>query len=125
MTERPQDTSAEEPDGGNPHIRFRGGPGLGNRPGLLNKQREVPAARKIAAPQIARLTPEGLNAGPRIEVECVVGTAAESPAAMKSSNACWLFLFGPSSRREGTRAPAGQLSLLKLEIPSEVDFNSW
>ena len=37
MTQRPQDTSAEEPDGGNPHIRFRGGPGLGNQPGLLNK----------------------------------------------------------------------------------------
>jgi hypothetical protein len=37
MTKRPQDTSAEEPDGGNPHIRFRGGPRLGDRPGLLNK----------------------------------------------------------------------------------------
>jgi hypothetical protein len=36
MTKRPQDTSAEEPDGGNPHIRFRGGPRLGDRPGLLN-----------------------------------------------------------------------------------------
>jgi len=36
MTKRPQDTSAEEPDGGNPHIRFRRGPGLGNQPGLLN-----------------------------------------------------------------------------------------
>ena len=38
MTKRPQDTSAEEPDGGNPHIRFRGGPRLGDRPGLLNNQ---------------------------------------------------------------------------------------
>ena len=37
MSKRPQDTSAEEPDGGNPHIRFRGGPRLGDRPGLLNK----------------------------------------------------------------------------------------
>ena len=37
MTQRPQDTSAEEPDGGNPHIRFRGGPRLGDRPGLLNR----------------------------------------------------------------------------------------
>jgi hypothetical protein len=36
MNKRPQDTSAEEPDGGNPHIRFRGGPGRGNQPGLLN-----------------------------------------------------------------------------------------
>ena len=36
MSKRPQDTSAEEPDGGNPHIRFRGGPGRGNQPGLLN-----------------------------------------------------------------------------------------
>ena len=37
MNTQPQDTSAEEPDGGNPHIRFRGGPGRGNRPGLLNR----------------------------------------------------------------------------------------
>ena len=36
MTKRPQATSAEEPDGGNPHIRFRGGPRQGDRPGLLN-----------------------------------------------------------------------------------------
>ncbi len=39
MSKRPQDTSAEEPDGGNPHIRFRGGPRQGDRPGLLNKFR--------------------------------------------------------------------------------------
>jgi hypothetical protein len=38
MTTRPQDTSAEEPDGGNPHIRFRGGPRRGDRPGLLNNR---------------------------------------------------------------------------------------
>jgi hypothetical protein len=37
MSKRPQDTSAEEPDGGNPHIRFRGGLRLGDRPGLLNR----------------------------------------------------------------------------------------
>ena len=37
MNKRPQDTPAEEPDGGNPHIRFRGGPRLGDRPGLLNR----------------------------------------------------------------------------------------
>ncbi len=41
MSQRPQDTSAEEPDGGNPHIRFWGGPGLGNRPGLLNSSRAI------------------------------------------------------------------------------------
>jgi hypothetical protein len=39
MSKRPQDTSAEEPDGGNPHIRFRGGPRQGDRPGLLNNSR--------------------------------------------------------------------------------------
>ena len=37
MNTQPQDTSAEEPDGGNPHIRFRGGPRLGDWPGLLNR----------------------------------------------------------------------------------------
>lgn len=36
MSERPPDAPAEEPDGGNPHIRFRGGPRQGDRPGLLN-----------------------------------------------------------------------------------------
>ena len=41
MTRKPQDTSAEEPDGGNLHVRFRGGPGRGNRPGLLNNKQVV------------------------------------------------------------------------------------
>jgi hypothetical protein len=36
MTRDPRDTSAEEPDGGNLQVRFRRGPGSGNRPGLLN-----------------------------------------------------------------------------------------
>jgi hypothetical protein len=39
MRTRPQVTSAEEPDGGNPHIRFWRGLGLGNRPGLLDNSR--------------------------------------------------------------------------------------
>jgi hypothetical protein len=38
MTRTPQDTSAEEPDGGNLQVRFRRGPGRGNPPGLLNNQ---------------------------------------------------------------------------------------
>jgi len=37
MTQRPQDTSAEDPDGVNPHIRFREWPRQGDRPGLLHK----------------------------------------------------------------------------------------
>lgn len=47
MHKRPQDTPAEEPDGGNPHIRFRGGPGLVNRPRQLNSD-------KIHAQHLAR-----------------------------------------------------------------------
>ena len=43
MNKRPPDTSAEEPDGGNPHIRFRGGPRQGDRPGLLNNKSSLPA----------------------------------------------------------------------------------
>jgi hypothetical protein len=39
MTKDPRDTPAEEPDGGNPHVRFRRGPGLSDRPGLLNKRK--------------------------------------------------------------------------------------
>src|SRR5438552_19013297 len=41
MSKRPQETSAEEPDGGNPHIRFRGGPRQGDRPGLLNSNDQI------------------------------------------------------------------------------------
>lgn len=44
MSERPPDAPAEEPDGGNPHIRFRGGPRQGDRPGLLNMRRRFRAA---------------------------------------------------------------------------------
>ena len=47
MSKRPQDTSAEEPNGGNLHVRFRGGPELGNRLGLLNKR--SPSNSVIAA----------------------------------------------------------------------------
>ncbi|SRR6266404_1008833 len=43
MTKRPQDTSAEEPNGGNLHVRFRGGPELGNRLGLLNNTKFINA----------------------------------------------------------------------------------
>ena len=49
MSKRPQDTSAEEPDGGNPHIRFRGGPRLGDRPGLLNKLVKVALLVRLEA----------------------------------------------------------------------------
>ena len=51
MTQRPQDTSAEEPDGGNPHIRFRGGPELGNRLGLLNKVLCISKWAKAPSPE--------------------------------------------------------------------------
>src|ERR1700687_5788833 len=47
MARKPQDTSAEEPDGGNLHVRFRGGPGRGNRPGLLNKAIIFALARRL------------------------------------------------------------------------------
>jgi hypothetical protein len=42
MTRDPQDTSAAEPDGGNLQVRFQRGPGLGNRPGLLNNKCDWP-----------------------------------------------------------------------------------
>jgi len=52
MKQRPPDTSAEEPDGGNPHIRFWGGPGLGHRPGLLDNRGGYfdwrPSARELS-----------------------------------------------------------------------------
>jgi hypothetical protein len=47
MNTQPQDTSAEEPDGGNPHIRFRRGPRQGDRPGLLNN-RSLPETVRFA-----------------------------------------------------------------------------
>ena len=49
MTERPQDTSAEEPDGGTPHIRFRGGPGLLNSNGQRFTRYLIVAARSSGA----------------------------------------------------------------------------
>lgn len=49
MTERPQDTSAEEPDGGTPHIRFRGGPGLLNSNGQCFTTYHIAAARGSGA----------------------------------------------------------------------------
>src|SRR5437868_2897475 len=69
MSKRPQDTPAEEPDGGNPHIRFRGGPGLGDRPGLLNKLQIsrrgllVGAAAIACAGRVALAAVEGVAGG--------------------------------------------------------------
>src|SRR6266849_6303348 len=42
MMWNPSVTSAEEPDGGNLHVRIWGGPGLGNRPGLLDNSSARP-----------------------------------------------------------------------------------
>lgn len=39
MSRVPPDTSAEEPDGGNLQVRIWRGPGLGDRPRLLNSIR--------------------------------------------------------------------------------------
>jgi hypothetical protein len=58
MSKRPQDTSAEEPEGGNPHIRFRGGPRQGDRPGLLNI--EIKQLR-LAGPQPRVAQPHSLD----------------------------------------------------------------
>lgn len=50
MTKDPRDTPAEEPDGGNPHVRFRRGLGLSDRPGLLNSgTRMILAVALLAA----------------------------------------------------------------------------
>jgi hypothetical protein len=48
MARPSQDTSAEEPDGGNLHVRLRGGPGRGNQPGLLNSRNESAKTEFIA-----------------------------------------------------------------------------
>ena len=47
MTKVPQDTSAEEPDGGNLQVRLRGGRGSGDRPGLLNSLAESDCERIV------------------------------------------------------------------------------
>lgn len=49
MTRVPQDTSAEEPDGGNLQVRFRRGPGSGDRPGLLNNRKDLIALMAAVA----------------------------------------------------------------------------
>src|SRR5437879_4753651 len=54
MTRAPQDTSAEEPDGGNLQVRLRRGPGRGNRPGLLNNRTtHIPSRRRFLAASAA------------------------------------------------------------------------
>ena len=58
MTWVPQDTSAEEPDDGNLHVRFRGGPGQGDPPGLLNNTPAPTPPRTT----MNRSSPRGLTA---------------------------------------------------------------
>src|ERR1700676_1883294 len=59
MNTRPPDTSAEEPNGGNLHVRLRRGPGRGNRPGLLNKSHSALAVvgLSLAAATLAMAAP--------------------------------------------------------------------
>jgi hypothetical protein len=69
MSKRPQGTSAEEPDGGNPHIRFRGGPRRGNRPGLLNNMLCSPGGMTSAdAESVLTLFVDSLMRVARLEV---------------------------------------------------------
>jgi hypothetical protein len=76
MSKRPQDTSAEEPDGGNPHIRFRGGPRQGDRPGLLNTRNlfKLATVALVAASTVSLASLPPMCRSPRL-------TACISPAA--------------------------------------------
>ena len=67
MGRRPQDTTAEEPDGGNPHIRFRRGPERGNPPGLLNTKREH---RRFTAEQKLEILREADQPGVSVSEVC-------------------------------------------------------
>src|SRR5450631_4410541 len=67
MGRRPQDTTAEEPDGGNPHIRFRRGPERGNPPGLLNSKREY---RRFTADQKIEILREADQPGVTVSEVC-------------------------------------------------------
>jgi hypothetical protein len=71
MTRKPQDTSAEEPDGGNLHVRFRGGPGRGDRPGLLNKSWLIPLGCMgiLTVAQAQEATPPA-QAAPSVRQAC-------------------------------------------------------
>ncbi|MFI4891079.1 MAG: efflux transporter outer membrane subunit [Steroidobacterales bacterium] len=79
MSKRPQDTSAEEPDGGKPHIRLRGGPRLGDRPGLLNKR-----TRLIVAGLVAGLTACAAGPGYRTPKPDVPPAFASQASALAS-----------------------------------------
>ena len=62
MMRTPQDTSAEEPDGGNLQVRFRGRPGLGDRPRLLNRK------SRFSETQIAEILKEGESGLPAADL---------------------------------------------------------
>lgn len=61
MDKRPQDTSAEEPNGGNLHVRLRRGPGRGNRPGLLNSLSVLIVEKRDAIATLALNRPRTMN----------------------------------------------------------------
>jgi len=110
MTRDPRDTSAEEPDGGNLQVRFRGGPGSGNRPGLLNKSIRLAfilaAATAIACSDDGGTADQGL-----LEVAPDHGLDASGPDSAPASRSFRLastpvttkigsgtfFVFGPQN----------------------------
>ena len=105
MSRVPPDTSAEEPDGGNLQVRFRRGPGLGDRPRLLNKPFDIRAAlSSIGKLEISEST-----------------TAEEAGAAMKilaSFNQCMVGLVSFSGLTPWERHPDDELLHI---LEGEVD----
>jgi single-stranded DNA-binding protein len=121
MTTRPQDTSAEEPDGGNPHIRFRGGPRQGDRPGLLNNSFRLTAVGHLARNPELNIQETGTFAR-----FCLVGHDDKSKDGQdgpdhETVTSLWFFASGNIATEIGRDARKGD----QLFLEARVIANNW
>ncbi len=110
MTKRPQDTSREEPDGKNPHNRFRGGPGLCSRPRLLNKAFHVCALAASLLPSVGRGAQLNLSTLTCDKYETQIMNPASAPAPTAASPDALnllMWLFGFTVARSGAHVMYG------------------
>ena len=87
MTRNPRATSAEEPNGGNLHVRIRRGPGPGNRPGLLTKAPIRGYGGQVGTPGQHRWQARWAHRGPNPEARSTQ-TAVVSYLSPRRMNMC-------------------------------------
>jgi len=121
MKRDPRDASAAEPDGGNLHVRIQGGPGRGNRPGLLNS--EAAAIVKLhGVDKVFHRGDEEIHVLGGLDLEILAGDFLALMGPSGSGKSTLLNLIGGLDRpTQGRIDVAGQ----RIDDLSERNLAAW